>query len=417
MGTGIVEAMGIAASAGGELVEADGDRLAEIHGRLAGVGGDLDEQMAPGEVFAGEAVFFRTEDEGDAGGAFLFDIGSEIRKGEDGLLGLAMSEGSGADDEGAVGDGLGQALCAAGLLEDIFRPDSRLRFAPVGLVGRNDGEIREAEVGHGAGGGADVEGIARRDQHDADGIGFRGQKTIVVPRRARRRERLVATLLLPMACDPILPDTDSFSIAADELCRTARWCYTQGWVPATSGNFSVRERASGRIRVTASGLDKGLLTREGMLEIDAEGQVLSGAGRPSAETGLHLVLYKAKPEAGAILHVHTVWNTLISGIHAGAGQLTLTGYELLKGLSGVVTHEHVEQVPILANSQDYEELTSRLAEALDGFPHAHGVLLSRHGLYTWGASVAEARRHLEALEFLFEVEGRQALGGGVGSAS
>jgi methylthioribulose-1-phosphate dehydratase len=216
----------------------------------------------------------------------------------------------------------------------------------------------------------------------------------------------VATLLLRMD-----PDTDLLSIAAEQLCATARWCYTQGWVPATSGNFSVRDRASGRIRVTASGLDKGVLTREGLLEIDGEGRVLSGAGRPSAETGLHLVLYKARPEAGAILHVHTVWNTLISGIHEGAGELTLTGYELLKGLSGVATHEHVEQVPILANSQDYAELTRRLGEALERFPRTHGVLLSRHGLYTWGDSVADARRHLEALEFLFEVEGRQALGG------
>lgn len=201
------------------------------------------------------------------------------------------------------------------------------------------------------------------------------------------------------------------SIAAEQLCATARWCYTHGWVPATSGNFSVRERASGRILVTASGLDKGTLTRESLLEVDAEGRVVSGAGRPSAETGLHLVLYQARPDAQAILHVHTVWNTLVSGIHADAGRLALTGYELLKGLAGVATHEHVEQVPILRNSQNYGELTALLAAALREFPLTHGVLLSRHGLYTWGESVAEARRHLEALEFLFEVEGRRALGG------
>ena len=72
---------------------------------------------------------------------------------------------------------------------------------------------------------------------------------------------------------------------------------------------------------------------------------------------------------------------------------------------------HVEQVPILKNSQNYAELTAHLAAALKQYPDAHGVLLSRHGLYTWGESVAEARRHLEALEFLFEVEGRRALGG------
>jgi methylthioribulose-1-phosphate dehydratase len=207
------------------------------------------------------------------------------------------------------------------------------------------------------------------------------------------------------------PDTDSLSVIAESLCSTARWCYTQGWVPATSGNFSVRQ--GGRILITASGLDKGALTPEGLLEVDIDGRVVSGAGKPSAETGLHLVLYKARPAAGAILHVHTVWNTLISGIHEGAGHVAITGYELLKGLSGVMTHEHVERVPILRNSQDYAELMAEFSDALKEYPDTHGVLLSRHGLYTWGESVAEARRHLEALEFLFEVEGRKALGGQV----
>jgi len=206
-------------------------------------------------------------------------------------------------------------------------------------------------------------------------------------------------------------EMDSLWIAAESLCATARWCYTRGWVPATSGNFSVRQED--RILITASGLDKGALTPARLLEVGIEGNLVKGVGKPSAETGLHLVLYKARPEAGAILHVHTVWNTLLSGIHEGARHVAIGGYELLKGLSGVDTHMHVEQVPILKNSQNYAELTAQLAAALGDYPHAHGVLLSRHGLYTWGESVAEARRHLEALEFLFEVEARRALGGQV----
>jgi hypothetical protein len=153
------------------------------------VGGDLDQQLAPGEVFAGEAVFFRAEDEGNAGavGAFTFEERSEVGKGDDRLLGLAVGEGSGADDQGAVGHGFGQGLRAAGVLEELFSSDSRLRLAPVGLVGGNDGEVRKAEVGHGARGRAYVEGIAWRDQHHADEMGFRGQETIVVRRQPRRR--------------------------------------------------------------------------------------------------------------------------------------------------------------------------------------------------------------------------------------
>jgi len=206
-------------------------------------------------------------------------------------------------------------------------------------------------------------------------------------------------------------EKDSLSIAAESLCATARWCYTRGWVPATSGNFSVRQGE--QILITASGLDKGALTPVGLLEVDLQGNLVHGIGKPSAETGLHLVLYKARAAAGAILHVHTVWNTLLSGFHEAAGHMTLSGYELLKGLSNVATHEHVEQVPILSNSQNYAELAVQLTTALQEYPDAHGVLLSRHGLYTWGESVAEARRHLEALEFLFEVEGRLALAGQV----
>ena len=203
----------------------------------------------------------------------------------------------------------------------------------------------------------------------------------------------------------MVPDTEALKFAGEQLCATARWCYSQGWVPATSGNFSVRH--AGRILITASGLDKGTLTPEGLLEIDSDGRVLAGASKPSAETGLHLVLYRAHPEAGAILHVHTVWNTLLSGHYEPTGVATIEGYELLKGLSGVSTHTHCEQIPILKNSQNYTGLCLELETALKQYPGAHGVLLSRHGLYTWGESVADARRHLEALEFLFEVEARR----------
>ncbi len=204
-------------------------------------------------------------------------------------------------------------------------------------------------------------------------------------------------------------EKETLESEAERLCTTARWCYTRGWVPATSGNFSVRE--GDRILVTKSGLDKGELTREGLLEVDLEGQVIGSDDKPSAETSLHLVLYQARPEAKAILHVHTVWNTLLSGLHADQGHVTLAGYEILKGLDGVRSHEHVERVPILENSQNYEELAEELRSALHMHPAAHGVLLSRHGLYTWGDSVAGARRHLEALEFLFEVEARRLMRG------
>lgn len=169
-------------------------------------------------------------------------------------------------------------------------------------------------------------------------------------------------------------------------------------------------RGGSHIFITPTGLDKGNLTPPDLLEIDLEGRAIAGRGSPSAETGLHTVIYRARVGAHAILHVHTVWNTLLSVKFLRDGHVPLEGYELLKGLAGVATHMHLEKVPIIENSQQYGELSQHLAQVLDEIPQAHGVLLSGHGLYTWGESVAEARRHLEALEFLFEVEGRRLSG-------
>ena len=199
----------------------------------------------------------------------------------------------------------------------------------------------------------------------------------------------------------------------DALCVAARWCYSRGWVPATSGNFSARiaDGPAERIFITPTGLDKSMVAPSDLLEVDREGRPLTSSGSPSAETGLHLVIYHARPQARAILHVHTVWNTLLSAHYTPASHVSIEGYEILKGLSGVSTHTHVERIPLLQNTQDYSALCSQMAHALSSYPEAHGVLLSRHGLYTWGQSVAEARRHLEALEFLFEVEGRRLTAG------
>jgi methylthioribulose-1-phosphate dehydratase len=206
----------------------------------------------------------------------------------------------------------------------------------------------------------------------------------------------------------MFPDTDLPRQEIEQLCTTARNCYARGWAPATSGNFSVRW--SERIFITPTGLDKGTLTPGDLLEIDLEGRALAGNGRPSAETSLHTVIYRVRPHARAILHVHTVWNTLLSGRFAAEGHVRLSGYELLKGFAGVTTHEYTERVPIIENTQEYASLADHLSKVLGENAEAHGVLLSRHGLYTWGESVAEARRHLEALEFLFEVEGRRLFG-------
>jgi methylthioribulose-1-phosphate dehydratase len=191
------------------------------------------------------------------------------------------------------------------------------------------------------------------------------------------------------------------------LAAAGRDFYGRGWVSGTSGNFSaVAGRDPLRLLITASGLDKGALTPEHFLEVDGRGEVLSGRGRPSDETRLHLTVVRVRG-AGAVLHTHSVWSTLLSQAFAREGRVLIEGFEMLKGLAGVRTHEHREALPVIENSQDMGVLSRSLEEALTKDPDAHGVLLRRHGLYTWGRDLAEARRHVEILEFLLEVVGRE----------
>lgn len=196
---------------------------------------------------------------------------------------------------------------------------------------------------------------------------------------------------------------------AHRLCEAAHVCSRRGWVPATSGNFSLRDRLSGRILITGSGLDKGAISPTDLIEMDVDCHPIAGNGKPSAETSLHGVIYRAQPEARAIFHVHSIWNTLISDHFGEKGGFVLEGYELLKALSGVTTHSSRELIPILENSQEYNGLSSELESVLSHVPQVHCVLLRRHGIYTWGESVAGAWRHLEALEFLFEAECRRLM--------
>ena len=89
---------------------------------------------------------------------------------------------------------------------------------------------------------------------------------------------------------------------------------------------------------------------------------------------------------------------------------------MLKGLSGVMSHEHREFVPILDNDQDMARLARRVGETLERYPEAHAFLLRRHGLYTWGRTLADAERHVEILEFLFEAVGRTQSRNGIARA-
>ncbi len=193
-----------------------------------------------------------------------------------------------------------------------------------------------------------------------------------------------------------------------ELAAVGRRFYARNWVLGTSGNFSVvLRRRPLELLVTPSAAHKGTLGGTDCLRVDRAGRVLGRrSARPSAETALHLAIVNARG-AGAVLHTHSLWGTILSDLHASQGGLALQGYEMLKGLAGVRTHEHREWVPIVENDQDVARLAGVVRERLAAEAGAHAFLIRAHGLYTWGATVADAERHVEILEFLLETLGRR----------
>ncbi len=194
------------------------------------------------------------------------------------------------------------------------------------------------------------------------------------------------------------------------LIETGADFHRRGWSLGTSSNYStVIGRDPLKLLITGSGFDKGRLTENQFVVVDDQGARLDASQpKPSAETLLHVLLARAAG-AGAVLHTHSVWGTLLSGWKVDAGFIEIAGYEMLKGLSGITTHETSVKVAVVPNTQDIASLARSLEPRIrDGDPALrHAFLMAGHGLYTWGRDLAEARRHIEVLEFLFEVAGKK----------
>jgi methylthioribulose-1-phosphate dehydratase len=189
---------------------------------------------------------------------------------------------------------------------------------------------------------------------------------------------------------------------AGEIVSTARELAARGWTPATSSNFSMR-LGEAHAAITVSGLDKGRLTEDGVMVVDLDGRPVATEQRPSAETVLHTRLYRRDAGIGCVLHTHSLVQTVASRVFAPSGGVRLEGYELAKAIAGTTTHEAVIELPVLANSQDMPATAGQVEALLDAGPLS-GYLIAGHGLYAWGRDLAEARRHLEAFEFMLACE-------------
>ena len=178
--------------------------------------------------------------------------------------------------------------------------------------------------------------------------------------------------------------------------------HARGWVPATSGNFSAR-LGDGRVAITASGRHKGRLAETDIMTLDADGRATDDR-RPSAETPLHLQIYRLFPGAGAVLHTHSPGGVALSRAFPSLAAWTIEGHELLKALPGQTTHQTSVALPIVANDQDMAVLADAVEPYLKQTPAPPAYLIRGHGLYAWGRDVAEAERVVEALEWLFAAD-------------
>lgn len=194
------------------------------------------------------------------------------------------------------------------------------------------------------------------------------------------------------------------SAKTDALIAAGRLFHQRGWVPASGGNFSFRHDADSLV-ITQSGCHKGELSAADLMRVDLHGQPLEPGRRSSAETLLHCQLYRRFPRCGAVFHTHSVASTVLS---RGRDSIDLAGYELLKILEGIETHDAAVQVPVFDNDQDIARLAAVVDAAIQDGRAIEGYLIRGHGLYAWADTVALARYRVEALEFMFECEQRVA---------
>jgi len=205
-----------------------------------------------------------------------------------------------------------------------------------------------------------------------------------------------------MPMNDLAYDPRNLQARALELVECTRELARRGWTPATSSNFSMRLDEK-HAAITVSGRDKGRLTEADIMVVDLNGQAVATSQKPSAETLLHTHLYARYPDIGCVLHTHSLNQTLASRLYGQQGFIRFDGYELIKAFRGQTTHETHFDLPIFPNTQDMTVLAKQVEAKLDERP-LWGYLINGHGLYAWGRDMMEARRHLEAFDFLINCE-------------
>lgn len=198
-------------------------------------------------------------------------------------------------------------------------------------------------------------------------------------------------------------DLAIYAEKAQQVIAAGQFLYAEGWSPATSSNYSARIDDS-HLAITVSGKHKGQLQAEDIMVVDLQGQAVQSSLKSSAETLLHCVLYDWQKEIGAVLHTHSKAATVLTRLLKDQTTLVLDGYELQKAFPCTDTHEGTVVIPIFDNTQDIDALAEESMNWLTQYPQTPAYLIRGHGLYTWGSTMADTLRHIEAMEFLMACE-------------
>lgn len=187
-----------------------------------------------------------------------------------------------------------------------------------------------------------------------------------------------------------------------EFIRLIHLIHEKGWSAATGTNYSYR-LDSETYMVTVSGRDKSKISEQDFMKVYISGGVCQDFQhlKPSAENQIHATIYQHS-DAKVVLHSHSVYGTVLSQFIVDRNEqyLPISGYEVQKAIGGITSHEHELFVPVFPNTQDMSALARDISEKWEFVDLAKGFLIGNHGLYTWGRDLAEAKRHLEAYEFL-----------------
>jgi methylthioribulose 1-phosphate dehydratase/enolase-phosphatase E1 len=191
------------------------------------------------------------------------------------------------------------------------------------------------------------------------------------------------------------------------ICELCRQFFEAGWVTGTGGSISIRDGP--KIFMTPSGVQKERIQPDEVFTVDIEGNVVDtpqqkpGCREPKLSDCAPLFLHAYKQRnAGAVLHSHSACCNIITSLFEGQKEFTISHQEMIKGIDGYGYFDTL-RIPIIENTAWEHELADSLGEAIANNPKACAVLVRRHGMYVWGNSWEQAKRHGECLHYLFDI--------------